>query len=244
MSGGEPSYAALTREDPNPVKRWLQARRIERALRLVPLEARRVVDYGAGDADVAARLAERRPDLEILCFEPTPALLVEAAGRTAGLKGVRLVGAEDELPDGWADVLLCLEVFEHLPEAETVAALDAVARVLRPGGALIIGVPIEVGPAALAKGLFRRARRRHDFDGRLRGIAAAAAGRAPWPRPTAEIAPGRLYHPHHLGFDHRRLLRDLQGRFRVTGRRGSPLGLLGPLNAELYIVALKPEEKP
>jgi hypothetical protein len=111
--------------------------------------------------------------------------------------------------------------------------------VLRPGGTLIVGVPIEVGPAALAKGLFRRVRRRDAFDAQLDGILGATRGRPPVDRPVAEIAPGRPYHPHHLGFDHRRLLRDLEGRFRVVRRTGSPFGPLGALNAELYITAVK-----
>jgi hypothetical protein len=57
----------------------------------------------------------------------------------------------------------------------------------------------------------------------------------------AEIAPGRRYHPHHLGFDHRRLLLEVGRSFRIVGRTGSPFGrALGPLNAELYITAEKP----
>jgi SAM-dependent methyltransferase len=234
------SYAALTREDSNPIKRWLQERRLSAAIALVPAGARRIVDYGAGDGEVAARLARLRPDAEVVVFEPTPQLHAQAQARLAGLPRVRLVAAESGLDAGWAEVVLCLEVFEHLPEAETEAALDTVARALAPGGRLVCGVPVEVGPPALAKGLFRRARRPGSFDARLRGIAGATLGRAPAARPVEAIAPGRAYHPHHLGFDHRRLLARLRRRFRIERRRGSPFG--GPLsavNAELYIVAVK-----
>jgi SAM-dependent methyltransferase len=234
------SYADLTRDDPSAVKRWLQERRLRAALALVPADARRVVDYGAGDAEVAARLVERRPELEAVAFEPTPALLEEARARTAALPGLRLVASETELETGWADALLCLEVFEHLPELETRAAIATARRVLRPGGLLIVGVPIEVGPAALAKGLFRRTRRREAFDAHWPGILAAAAGLPPRRRPVEAIAPGRPYHPHHLGFDHRRLLRELATAFRIEARTGSPFAPLGPLNAELYITARKP----
>lgn len=237
MSAG--SYARLTRDDPSRIKRWLQARRMDEALRLAPAEARRVIDYGAGDAEVAARLVRRRPEVEAICFEPTPALLEEARAGTAGLDRLRLVGTEAELPDGWADVVLCLEVFEHLPPTETRAALGVIARVLKPGGMLIAGVPVEVGPAALAKGAFRRLRRPDAFDARWRAILGASAGLPPRDRPVAEIAPGRPYHPHHLGFDHRRLARELSERFRIERRTGSPFGPLGTLNAELYIVAVK-----
>jgi SAM-dependent methyltransferase len=234
------SYADLTWRDPNRVKRWLQARRVDKALALLPAEARTVVDYGAGDAEVSARLVERRPEVEAIAFEPTPALLDEARVRGAGLDRLRLVASEAELPTGWADALLCLEVFEHLPPMETRAALVTADRVLKPGGVLIIGVPVEVGPPALAKGLFRRARRPNEFDAGWGGMLGATLGAPPRSRPVAEIAPGRPYHPHHLGFDHRRLVLEVDRRFRITGRTGSPLAALGPLNAELYITALKP----
>lgn len=234
------SYAALTREDPSAAKRWLQARRMDKALSLVPRDASRVVDYGAGDADAAARLAERRPGVEVIAFEPTPELLEEARVRTAGVSGVRLVQAEEEMPSGWADVALCLEVFEHLPDAETRAAVAVLERVLRPGGVLIVGVPLEIGPVALVKGGFRIARRPREFDARWKGIVAAAMGAPPGDRPIREIAPGRPYHPHHLGFDHRRFERMLKERFDVAARTGSPFGrALGPLNMELYITGRK-----
>ena len=234
------SYAALTREDANPVKRWLQERRLRAAVDLVePERAGRIVDYGAADGEVCARLAERWPDADILCFEPAAHLRHEAAGRLSG-RPVRLVGDEAELPTGWAQTVLCLEVLEHLPADETDRALETVHRVLAPGGVLICGVPVEIGPAAVAKGLFRRARRRDEFDAQPKHIAAAALGRPPAERPVQEFAPGRAYHPHHLGFDHRRLVRDLRGRFRVTRTVGSPFGGALPIaNAELYIVAVK-----
>jgi ubiquinone/menaquinone biosynthesis C-methylase UbiE len=42
-------------------------------------------------------------------------------------------------PDASFDVILCSEVFEHLPDA--IKALDEFARLLKPGGRLIITAP-------------------------------------------------------------------------------------------------------
>ena len=42
-------------------------------------------------------------------------------------------------PDASFDVVLCSEVFEHLPDA--LKALDEFGRLLRPGGKLILTVP-------------------------------------------------------------------------------------------------------
>jgi hypothetical protein len=97
---------------------------------------------------------------------------------------------------------------------------------------------VELGPPALAKGLFRASRRPRDFDARPGVILQALSGRAPGPRPLEPISPGRAYFPHHAGFDHRPLVREIAGRFQLERRAGSPFrGLPGWLNSELYVRA-------
>jgi len=234
-----PSYAALTREDPNPLKRAVQGRRLSDALRLAQdLSPRVVVDYGGGDGALCRSAAGLWPDASFLCFEPAPQLAAEARDLLAGVAGAQVVETEAGLPAGSADLVFCTEVFEHLPTAETTRALDEIARILKPGGHAVIGVPVEIGPPALGKGLFRALRRPGDFDARPAVILQALCGRAPGPRPLAEISAGRAYYPHHAGFDHRPLARAIAARFELERRTGSPFrGLPAWLNSELYVRA-------
>lgn len=51
------------------------------------------------------------------------------------------------LPDSAADIVICSHVLEHLPRPEFTAA--ELARILRPGGMLLIGVP--VAPKIIAR---------------------------------------------------------------------------------------------
>src|SRR6185312_3386599 len=74
-SGSEPSYAALTREDPNQLKRAVQGRRLADALRLAHgLTPRLIVDYGGGDGALARSAAALWPRARVICFEPAPRL--------------------------------------------------------------------------------------------------------------------------------------------------------------------------
>jgi SAM-dependent methyltransferase len=172
----------------------------------------------------------------MICFEPAPQLADEARILLAATPRAEVVGSEAALPSGAADLLFCTEVLEHLPPAETARALAEIDRVLAPGGRAIVGVPVEVGPPALAKGLFRTARRRAEFDGRLGHVLLATLGRPPAPRPLAEMIRGRAYYPHHAGFDHRPLLRELGRRFVIERCVGSPFPRLPAwMNSELYV---------
>jgi SAM-dependent methyltransferase len=237
----EPTYAQLTRGDPNPLKRAVQARRLADALRLAHgLAPRLVVDYGGGDGALLQAAGGIWPEARLICFEPAPQLAAQARDLLAGSPRAAVVQAEGELPTAAADLVFCTEVFEHLPPAETARALDEIVRVLAPDGRAVIGVPVELGPPALAKGAFRVLRRPGEFDARPRTVLSALLGRAPAPRPVTEISSGRAYFPHHAGFDHRRLLRVIGERFAIERTAGSPLpGLPLWLNSELYVRARK-----
>lgn len=218
-----PDYAGLTREDPNPVKRWLQEKRLSDALAALPrgLRPRTIVDFGAGDGELAWRLAARFPEARVAVFEPARDFAA-ASRRRLGARAV-VVETEGALPSFCADLIVCTEVFEHLPPAEERAATRQLDRLLAPGGRLLVGVPVETGPPALVKGLFRAVRRSEAEDARWSAIRSAAAGQAPADREVVEIAPGRRYHPSHLGFDHRALRARLAERFTIAGERRSPL---------------------
>lgn len=53
------------------------------------------------------------------------------------------------LPSNHFDVVICEQVLEHLPSVDV--ALEALSRVLKPGGTMILGVPIFTPPAQLIR---------------------------------------------------------------------------------------------
>jgi SAM-dependent methyltransferase len=245
MSLPQPDYAEITRDDPNPLKRWLQSKRLRDAVAMLGRrKPERVVDYGAGDGELAHEIRKRHPASDIISFEPSPQLFAQAEAHIGKLKRLRLVQAATDIHDDWADAIFCLEVFEHLPPEETEAALDQMARILKPGGTLIIGVPVETGAVALFKGWFRSRRRKDDFDADPERIRQAASGDIRFERFRAMITEDMGYYPHHLGFDYRVLLTRLRERFEWQRVWPSPFLLLPPeFNSELTVQLTKPEVK-
>lgn len=236
----------MTWDDPNSFKRWLQRRRIADALSRIPVgqPIGLIVDYGGGDGFLALHAASRWPEAAIVIFEPYTELAQAARARLSDIPQAFVVEHEADLPTG-AEIVFCTEVFEHLPEAETDRALWEINRLLKPGGLLVIGVPVEIGPIALLKGLFRHARRPRAYDGDLPRIVCAALGSAPSDRPNERLGPDRRYHSFHLGFDHRSLKTRLEAFFGAAQLTGSPVAFApGWLNAEVYMRFTKPERSP
>ena len=237
------AYADITISDRNPVKRWLQRRRFSDAVSvLTKLQARtalRVLDFGTGDGELAHQIAGVGC-AEVWAYEPAAYLMAEARKKLAESGSVVLTETIATVESGLFDYVFCLEVMEHLPQSEALAAIEEIHRLLKPAGAAVIGVPHEIFFPALLKGLFRMSRRYGKFDARPMNVLRAFVGRPPLQRPLGEISPGLNYHFEHLGFDHRALERMLAARFKIEAKWFSPFPMMGTLfNSEVYFLVRK-----
>lgn len=217
----EVAYRRQTLDTANPIARYAHRQRhklsLDRAAAEVP-PGGTVLDYGCGEGTFLAALAEARPDLNLLGYDPESG---HAPDRYAVVEDVAAV------PGGTVDLLCCFETLEHLYDPEIAAFAADAARVLRPGGLLLVSVPVIGGPPLLLKELNRSImfRRRSDYRaGEL--LAASFAGR-PAPRPENIRVT-------HKGFDHRTVLAKLDG-FVVVGAACSPFpGLPWWLNSQAF----------
>jgi 2-polyprenyl-6-hydroxyphenyl methylase/3-demethylubiquinone-9 3-methyltransferase len=98
-----------------------------------------VVDVGCGGGLLAESLA--RAGARVTAIDLAPTMIDVARLHAAGagldidyrLQSVEALAAERE---GSFDVVTCMEMLEHLPEP--AGAVDALARLLRPGGSLFV----------------------------------------------------------------------------------------------------------
>jgi SAM-dependent methyltransferase len=102
---------------------------------VVPARPARLLELGCGSGNVLEMLAEFG---EAVGMEADPVLL--AAARAAGLDARRgTLPGDLVVPDGWADVVLLLDVLEHLDDE--AGALGTAHRALASGGALVVTAP-------------------------------------------------------------------------------------------------------
>jgi ubiquinone/menaquinone biosynthesis C-methylase UbiE len=183
----------------------------------------RVVDVGCG-AGIDSLIAARKvgPFGEVVGVDMTPAMVekAQAGAAEAGLLNTQFhVGFAESLPveDGWADVVISNGVLNLFPDK--LAALQEMARALRPGGRLQIGdilVDRAVGEKGKRNSIFgkaelpelcwRRSSRRRSspqdsWDSRsraewmsMRTLRRRRAPRRsePWASTSARLGPGPL----------------------------------------------------
>ncbi len=114
-----------------PLQRYWQRKRHEIVLRFTPPMVP-TCDVGCGSSRILADLphaigVDVRHD-KLAFMRRTNTRLVQASGLTL------------PFPDAAFDVVICSQVIEHIPE-ENGRLLDELARILEPGGVLIIGTP-------------------------------------------------------------------------------------------------------
>lgn len=118
----------------------------------VPLAGRRVIEVGAGTGRVTALLA--RAGADVHAFDRAPAMIEVAREHVPGVRFDVADARALPVDDGSADALVAGWVYGHLrlwmPDgwrAEIGAALDEAARVVAPGGAIVVIETLGTGAA-------------------------------------------------------------------------------------------------
>jgi 2-polyprenyl-3-methyl-5-hydroxy-6-metoxy-1,4-benzoquinol methylase len=116
----------------------LRESRIRKLLRLLDTETPgRLLDVGSAGGELAALLATR--GWRVQGAEAEPALVEAARARGVDTRAVDLDRAPLPWSDAVFDAVVAAEVIEHIIDTDHLLA--EIARVLRPGGALVITTP-------------------------------------------------------------------------------------------------------
>lgn len=229
---------------------WVHRSRFEVGLALFhEYGGGRVVDYGCGDATFLGLLASSgAPMKSAVGLELSPVVLADCRRRFAARPGISFALLEPEFVESSErsfDTVVCMEVLEHVVDLESV--IGDLARLLKPGGRLIVSVPVETGIPLLVKQTVRAVLGWRGI-GDYPGTSPYSVGEM-WRSLVADDTQhvqrpvqvdGDFRSHDHKGFNWRRLRRLLEERFRVDRVAGSPAGWLPVgLNSQVWFVATR-----
>jgi SAM-dependent methyltransferase len=136
----------------NPTRRWIHTRRRETIEELLADVGGggvgRALEVGPGSGIYLPTLADLAD--EVVATDVEPAFLERARQLVGDRPGVRFLGDDiirTRLEPASFDLILCTEVIEHIDA--WAAAVASMARLLRPGGALVLSTPQPWSPLEL-----------------------------------------------------------------------------------------------
>ncbi|HSK41483.1 MAG TPA: methyltransferase domain-containing protein [Arenibaculum sp.] len=121
---------------------------IHHFLRERGVAGKHLLDVGAGTGRFLTFVKDNYPRLDVTAVDLSAPYLAEARRRLAPWRGVRLVQAAAEalpLAEAGVDVVTSIYLFHELPRPVRAAAAAEMARVLRPGGLLVLADSIQPG---------------------------------------------------------------------------------------------------
>lgn len=140
-----------------------------------------VLEVASGSGEHAAFFAERFPTLTFVPSDPDAAARASIASWCAGLANVApplaIDAAAGEWPIAAADAVLCINMVHISPWAATVGLFDGAARLLPPGGPLILYGPYRRAdvPTAPSNEAFDQSLKERDPRWGLRDVAEVTA---------------------------------------------------------------------
>jgi SAM-dependent methyltransferase len=224
------TYSHLTIDSDSAIKRFSHRKRFSIARQLLAVTAgHRVLDYGAGDGYFLRFVGSSQPAATMVSYDPSQEMLSQMRGATSPRVIANAVSDVSGIQDQSFDRIACLEVLEHLTENEQIDTLRQMRRFLTTDGLLLVSVPIEIGPSAIAKNVARLMAGHPHPGASLRNVVRSAFG-MPVARDAARLS--------HIGFDHRELRRLFSKcGWEIEATVCSPWPLLGLLlNSQIFFV--------
>jgi 2-polyprenyl-3-methyl-5-hydroxy-6-metoxy-1,4-benzoquinol methylase len=234
---------------PSRLVRWSHRSRFDHARALVGrLAGRRLLDYGCGDGTFLALVHDLFPGA--VGADVGAAQIADCAARFRALPLTFVpTSSLGDRHTGAYDVVTCMEVLEHCLEAERVRVVRDLRRLVRPGGRVVISVPIETGPSLIGKQIGRALaawrdlgdyRRRETYTPTelLRMTFARSTTSIRRPSYTDRAPNGSTYSYYgHKGFNWRALAAELEPDFQIEDVSFTPMPWLQSfLNSQVWFV--------
>lgn len=113
---------------------------------LLPMRGRVILDIGCGDGGLTRLLAREGAQATGIDIDDTQLERARAAEPVAGASYAVGRGEQLAYPDASVEAVVYMNSLHHVPQDVIPSALEEAARVLKPGGTLLVIEPLAEGP--------------------------------------------------------------------------------------------------
>jgi predicted SAM-dependent methyltransferase len=243
------TYAARTYDSPYWPIRYAHRKRYE-LVRDVTLETHPevVLDYGAGACELFFSILgdpSCSPTMRAIAHDPwwtdeVKRVLAEHPQPELSAR-IEVSVSQREVADNECDVVVCGGVLEHITLGQRYDFYEFASRILKPGGRVVVDVPVELGPAVLIKNFGRRVLKSYPSEYTMRELLSAGFGMTVFdPHRFDPRASHDAFFESHKGFDHRLLAQEMrEWGFKIERKVNSPVPWIPAnlANQEVILVA-------
>jgi SAM-dependent methyltransferase len=112
---------------------------IDETLQHLPIEPKRILDFGCGEGRYLGVVGKHFPLAALTGCDVSNVALEHAASHCPGASFVHILDGLVPLPDSSFDLILCIEVLEHVADVEHTTR--ELGRLLAPNGYLVVTTP-------------------------------------------------------------------------------------------------------
>ena len=238
------SYADITYKHKNFMASFAHLKRnfyIKKTIN--SLKPKTILDYGAGDGELYKNL-DLKNFVKIILFEPESKMfedlkknlkMMSNSINCIPLKTIKNISSVK------FDLILCLEVLEHLPLPERMKFYKLCSNNLKKNGSCIIEVPIEYGPILLLKEFRRKYLKGRKTEYSIKELFLSVFfGKIIDKHNRFDLHDKRTFISPHHGFDFFKFLDELKSYGDVKFLYNSPFKFLPKIFNQSVVLRLKP----
>ncbi|HIP89996.1 MAG TPA: methyltransferase domain-containing protein [Candidatus Nanopusillus sp.] len=107
------------------------------------IDIKRVADVGCGDGKIALELARQHPHITFEGYDLSEQAILFAKAYSYNIENLKFYNKDFKYSKGSYDIILCIEVLEHIPDKDIKHFVKNLYSKLKENGLLIVSVPTE-----------------------------------------------------------------------------------------------------
>jgi 2-polyprenyl-3-methyl-5-hydroxy-6-metoxy-1,4-benzoquinol methylase len=192
-----------------------------------------LLDFGCGDGYFLSLINKDKKNWKLSGYDPSLKVVSEMKRllHNSNTKNIKVFSNFNSIKNKY-DVVTCFETLEHFNKKMQLQLINQIKSRVKPGGLILISVPIEIYLSGFLKGIYRYLINQKNNRTSLVNLFKILFNLKIDRKKTNK------YISSHVGFNYLELIKLLnENNFKIIKKFYTPFGFLGPLlNSQVFLV--------